>query len=95
MIAATVENIQRQNSLELRRARRDKVRLGAHVTLAGGALAFDCVVTNLSTEGAKLELPVAVVSLQRLTLEIPERNLKCVAHVVWRRGNGLAVHFER
>jgi hypothetical protein len=95
MVEAVAESLQRQDKPEPRRARREKVRLGAHVTLAGGALAFDCIVTNLSTEGARLELPVPVVSLQRLTLEIPERNVKCAARIVWRRGNSLGVHFER
>ena len=94
MVTTTVESLQRRNTQESRRARREKVGLGARVTLAGGALAFDCVVTDLSKDGAKLELPIAVVSLQRLSLEIPDRNLKCVARIIWRRGKSLGVRFD-
>jgi hypothetical protein len=79
---------------EARRTQREKVRLPATVLFAGGALRIDCFVTELSTLGAKLELPLVIASLETLELAIPERNLKRRARVVWRRGVLSGVKFE-
>jgi hypothetical protein len=82
------------NKSEGRRARRDRVRLGAHASFANGALSMECVVTDLSAEGARLALPMPVISLQKLEIAIPSRNLKRRARVVWRRRDIVGVRFD-
>jgi hypothetical protein len=79
---------------EGRRARRDRVRLGAQASFANGALSMECVVTDLSAEGARLALPMPVISLQKLEIAIPSRNLKRRARVVWRRLDIVGVRFD-
>jgi PilZ domain len=79
---------------EGRHARRDRVRLGAEASFGNGALSMECVVTDLSREGARLALPMPVLSLHRLEIAIPSRNLKCRARVVWRRRDIVGVRFD-
>jgi hypothetical protein len=91
---ATLRSTRESAPKDSRRAQREKVRLPASVVFAGGALRIDCFVTELSTHGAKLELPLIITSAATLELTIPERNLKRVARVVWRRGLLSGVKFE-
>jgi hypothetical protein len=77
-----------------RRDARERVSLGAQAEFANGAISVECLVTQLSATGARLELPFAIVSLRTLHLSIPERNLKRRARVVWRRVQTMGVKFE-
>jgi len=86
MKTAVGVQISSQTADDRRRGARQRVNLAAHADFANGALPLDCLVTQLSTTGARLELPIVIVSLQTLELAMPERNLKCRARVVWRRG---------
>jgi hypothetical protein len=79
---------------EARRAKREKVRLSARGDFANGAFVVDCVVTELSVEGARLQLPFPIISLRTLELAIPARNLKCRARVAWRRNTTMGIMFE-
>jgi hypothetical protein len=71
---------------ESRRAKRERVKLAAHIIFANGALGVECVVTELSAVGARLKLPLNITSLD----EFEQRR----ARVVWSRGETIGVKFE-
>src|SRR5262249_4069429 len=91
---ATHQKTLEPSAKEARRTQREKVRLSASVLFAGGTLRTDCLVTELSAQGGKLELPLIIASLEALELAIPERNFKRPARVVWQRGVRCGVKFE-
>lgn len=59
-------------------------------TFLGGQLAFsgtstmDCTVRNLSTAGARVEFHNAAAVPCVLTLDVPVRNMRRNARIVWR-----------
>lgn len=70
-----------------------------HRTLKGGSIIFglaagiDCVIRNLSNEGASLEVESPVGIPDDFTLLIRPETVKRNCHVEWRAANRIGVHF--
>jgi hypothetical protein len=70
--------------------RRDKPRLrsfmAATVLYNNGQSTLDCVIRNISEDGAKLALPAEVALPDRFDLAVPQRNKTYRATMARRRG---------
>lgn len=70
-----------------------------HRTLKGGSIIFglaagiDCVIRNLSDQGAALEVDSPVGIPDDFTLLIRPETVKRNCHVEWRSANRIGVHF--
>lgn len=78
---------------ELRRERRVRSILRGRVVYNGGSSAFDCVIRDLSRDGAKLEFSAAVTVPQSVVLEIPSRSERHQATVRWRQNDFMGLMF--
>jgi uncharacterized protein YceH (UPF0502 family) len=78
--------------------RRDKPRLrsfmAATVLYNNGQSTLDCVIRNISEDGAKLALPAEVALPDRFDLAVPQRNKTYRATMAWRRGGEVGVSLE-
>jgi|SRR5579872_654628 len=84
-----------QPPAEVRRAPRERTFLPARISFGeGGALSTQCTVTQLSSGGARLNVPTSVTMPDRFDLAIPVRGLNCRARLVWRRGDQAGVAFD-
>jgi PilZ domain len=74
--------------------RRDKPRLrsfmAATVLYNNGQSTLDCVIRNISEDGAKLALPAEVALPDRFDLAVPQRNKTYRATMARRRGGAAA-----
>jgi hypothetical protein len=64
-----------------------------------GSIEFDgtavnCVVRNLSMDGAGLEVDHPTVIPHCFTLEVPTSNVRQSCHVIWRKQKRLGLAFE-
>lgn len=70
-----------------------------HRTLKGGSIAFNCdggiscLIRNLSSIGACLEVASPLGVPNDFVLEIESSHLKQPCHVIWRTGTRLGVAF--
>ncbi len=70
-----------------------------HRTLKGGSIVFgatagvDCMVRNLSTAGASLEVATPVGIPDDFRLVIKPENTTHNCHVIWRAAKKIGVHF--
>src|SRR4051795_1625772 len=68
--------------------RRDKPRLrsfmAATILYNNGQSTLDCVIRNISEDGAKLALPAEVALPDRFDLAVPQRNKTYRATMAWR-----------
>lgn len=78
--------------VETRRAPRYRVAKAAKIGVARDAL--DCVIRDLSTTGAAIELENPKGAPDEFTLVIPEDSLSLPCRVVWRREFRIGVTFE-
>ena len=74
--------------------RRQRVLKGATLTFNNGYSAFECVVRNLSTGGAKLSLAETFALPTTFRLAIAGDASTRTAHVAWRRPDEVGVRFE-
>ena len=81
------------NETESRAAHRRTTYSGAEIIPGGRSAKFGCIVRDLSTRGAKLEVRVNAPSVpDRFLLNIPDV-LKQTCRVVWRKGREVGVTF--
>ncbi len=81
-------------SLQERRASlRTRTLLGAVAREANKLVTWDCQVRNLSQQGARLETANPVWFPQSFELDVPVRQMRLQASVVWRAGRQLGVAF--
>lgn len=78
--------------VETRRAPRHRVLKTGTIDLRGGAI--DCIVRNLSTSGAALEVSNQAGIPEKFTLVVPGDGLNLPCHVVWRKGFRIGVTFD-
>lgn len=78
----------------------ERRRLPRLRTLLAGVLSFndrcstmDCVIRNASEDGAFLKLSGSVQLPESFELDIPARQKKVMAHVIWRHPDGVGVAF--
>jgi hypothetical protein len=79
--------------LDKRIAPRRNTMILATIVFNGGLSKMDCVIRNLSTSGAKLEVPVVKVLPQTFDLIVPRHKpMHCT--VAWRAMRELGVAFS-
>jgi PilZ domain len=76
---------------EGRRATRHRVLKAGTIGFGGGAI--DCLVRNLSTTGAALEVSNQIGIPERFVLVVPGDGLHLACHIVWRRERRIGVTF--
>lgn len=72
-------------------------RVNKQATINDGGDKYACIVRDISTTGAALELPDLISHVRNahaFTLEFPEDRLKLPCRVVWRSGYRMGVTFE-
>jgi hypothetical protein len=77
---------------ERRQAERLPVRIAAEIRLPSRRT-LDCQTVNLSTHGAKLELPRSTILPATFEVRIPERRINRQAKLVWRGEDSIGVQF--
>lgn len=79
--------------VETRRARRFRVSKPA--TIGIGKTAIRCVVCDLSTTGAAIDVESRADIPDKFMLLIPEDKLELLCHVAWRKDYRIGVAFEQ
>jgi hypothetical protein len=85
---------QRQ-SIERRRATRQKSFLRGTIHFNNRRSALDCLIRDISPFGARLTFSVAVTLPDVLELHIPQKEHTTRAHVIWRHGQEVGVAFAQ
>ncbi|MDE2579354.1 MAG: PilZ domain-containing protein [Hyphomicrobiales bacterium] len=75
------------------RAERQRTLMQAQARFNRGASTIDCTVRNISSTGARLELPNAAVLPPDFELHIPHKGRTFMAHIVWREKSSAGVRF--
>jgi hypothetical protein len=78
--------------VETRRAPRHRVLKAAKICLGAGTI--DCIVRNLSSSGAALEVSNQIGIPEKFTLAVPGDSLHLPCHVMWRKGYRIGVTFD-
>ena len=78
---------------EVRASDRTRSFLKAVIEFANGASKLDCIVKNISTTGARVDVTAAVSIPKEFNLNIPHRGEVFRSEMVWREGNSLGVRF--
>jgi PilZ domain len=55
--------------------------------------ALDCIIRDLSDDGARIVFSESVALPDSFELQIPQKNHKLRAHVTWRRGSEIGLGF--
>lgn len=77
---------------ESRKASRHRVLKTGTIEFGGGAI--DCVVRNMSTAGAALEISSQIGIPETFALIIPSDAIQTPCNVVWRKGYRIGVTFR-
>jgi hypothetical protein len=78
-----------------KRAWRGRALIAARIIFNNGSTTLDCVIRNLSEDGAKLHLSGGATAPSEFSLFLIEKNITRKARVVWRRGEEIGVEFLR
>lgn len=79
--------------LERRKVVRQKSYLGGQIAFNKRSSVVDCVVRNLTGDGAKLECPPSVALPQDVDFTIECKGLQARARVMWRSNTELGLSF--
>jgi hypothetical protein len=83
-------------SPEERRMARERTFLPARIAFGeNGALSTQCTVTQLSSAGARLNVPASVTLPDRFDIAIPQRGFNSRARLVWRKDDHAGVEFDQ
>jgi PilZ domain len=80
---------------ELRQYRRAKSFLRGLIYDCRKRGAMDCMIRDLSEDGARIALSQAVALPEMIELDIPQRELRRRARVVWRRNDEVGLCFSQ
>jgi hypothetical protein len=69
--------------------------LKGRVVFNGGQSSLECLIRDMSTTGARLELSGSVTLPDRFDLYLPHRDETCKVHLQWRRGGQIGVAFDQ
>src|SRR5687768_12318486 len=69
--------------------------LKGRVLFNGGQNSLDCLIRDMSSMGARLELSGSVTLPDRFDLYLPHRDETWRAHLQWRRGGQIGVAFDQ
>ena len=89
-----VETSSAMTDPERRKSARQRVFLGAIARAHHGMGSFDCMVRNLSADGARIECDGAAQFPHAFALDVTARGIRRQAHVVWRSENMLGLAFD-
>lgn len=78
---------------ERRKTSRARTFLGARLAYNKQFATLDCLVRNLSEDGAKLHVSDGVTVPDEVDLTIAQRQTPIRAHVIWRKGEEAGVAF--
>ena len=78
---------------ERRGAARERLFVAARLSYANGAISMACTVTQLSTEGARINVDGAVSLPESFDISIPQREFTARARLVWREENKAGIEF--
>jgi hypothetical protein len=82
--------------LDRRQSARDEVIYGGVAEIDERGTTTDCVVRNISEQGASLEFSTAVkLPKGRLSLTIAQKGRSLLAKIIWWRDNFISVAFGR
>ena len=79
---------------EKRTSQRSRSFLKGRVVFNGGQTSLECLIRDLSSAGARLELSASVTLPDRFELYLPHRDTTSKVHVQWRRGSQIGVAFD-
>ena len=68
--------------------------LKGRVVFNGGQNSLECLIRDISSTGARLEVSANVTLPDRFDLYLPHRDETCKVHSQWRRGSQLGVAFD-
>jgi hypothetical protein len=68
--------------------------LKGRVVFNSGQASLECLIRDLSSAGARLELSASVTLPDRFELYLPHRDTTSKVHVQWRRGSQIGVAFD-
>jgi hypothetical protein len=68
--------------------------LKGRVVFNGGQTSLECLIRDISSVGARLELSASVTLPDRFDLDLPHREQTSKVHVQWRRGSQIGVAFD-
>jgi PilZ domain len=77
---------------EQRKAPRHRVYKAGTIEFSGSAI--PCLVRNLSTSGAVIEVSTPLWFPDRFTLGIPSDGTRQPCHIVWRHEKSIGLAFE-
>ncbi len=80
--------------IERRKAQRLRSLLGGRVSFNQSHSTLDCVVRNLSEDGALLQVSDAVALPASFDLEVAKHQRSYIARIRWRDGERVGVAFE-
>ena len=81
--------------LDRRRSARDKVIYGGVAEIGDDSATRDCIVRNISDQGAKIEFSTAVkLHKEQMLVAIARKGRSFLARVVWWRDNFVGVAFS-
>ena len=69
--------------------------LKGRVLFNGGQSSLDCLIRDMSSTGARLELSASVTLPDRFDLYLPHRDETCRVHLQWRRGAQIGIAFDQ
>jgi hypothetical protein len=82
--------------LDRRQSARDKVIYGGVAEIDGRGTTADCVVSNISEQGASLEFSSAVkLTKRQISLTVARKGRSFLAKIIWWRDNFIGVAFSR
>jgi hypothetical protein len=79
---------------EARRDNRERTFLPAKISFGDGALSAECMVTQLSATGARLNVSPNFSLPDRFDFAIPQRAMHRRARLVWRKNAQAGIEFD-
>jgi hypothetical protein len=80
--------------MEKRRQPRTRTLKKARIVFNDGRSAIDCVVRNLSSNGAMLELPSLLGVPETFELHIESEGTRHAARTIWKGNGKMGVEFQ-
>ena len=80
---------------ERRISPRQRSFLKGRIVFNGGQNSLDCLIRDMSSMGARLELSESVTLPDRFDLYLPQRDETWRADLQWRRGGQIGVAFDQ
>jgi hypothetical protein len=79
---------------ERRTAPRQKTFLKGIILFNNRKSSADCVIRDLTDQGARLQFSAAIITPDVIELQIPNKDQILQAHVRWRKGDEAGISFD-